>query len=233
MFRGYDLVTLAVVVPTLVVSSLLTARGSLRGQLFVASMFAYSAYAYALYVFGARFNDLFLVHVAVFSLSLFALIFVFIRLDAERIASTFRDRTPTRIVGGVLALLAVSLGAMWIISSVRFAVTGDVPQEASQLILPTEMTHLGYVLDLALLVPGYALAAVLLWRRAAWGYVLAVVLLISGTVHQLSYMAALLSQAMSDVPGATAFDPLEPVILAAYGIAAALLLGNMRVQQHP
>jgi hypothetical protein len=33
--------------------------------------------------------------------------------------------------------------------------------------------HLGYVRDLSLLVPVYATAAVLLWRRAAWGYVLA------------------------------------------------------------
>src|SRR4051794_14384421 len=63
--------------------------------------------------------------------------------------------------------------------------------------------HLGYALDLLLLVPGYATASVLLWRRAPWGYVLATVLLGSGVGSQLDYMTALPFQVAAGVPGST------------------------------
>ena len=55
------------------------------------------------------------------------------------------------------------------------------------------VVHLGIALDLALLVPAYAAGCVLLWRRAAWGYVIAAVVLVSGVAHQVGYLVALLT----------------------------------------
>jgi hypothetical protein len=69
---------------------------------------------------------------------------------------------------------------------------------------------------------------VLLWRRAACGFVLATVMAVFGTVYQLSYMTALLFQANAKVPGATSFDPAEPLIAGAFAVAAVLLLGGLR-----
>ena len=86
------------------------------------------------------------------------------------------------------------------------------------------VVQLGLALDLTVLVPAYALAAVLLWRRAATGYVLATVLLIAGTLHQVSYMVALLFQSTAAVPGAVAFDPFEPVIAALYLAATVAMM---------
>jgi hypothetical protein len=86
------------------------------------------------------------------------------------------------------------------------------------------VVQLGLALDLTLLVPAYAVAAVLLWRRVATGYVLATVLLIAGTLHQASYMVALLFQSTAGVPGAVAFDPFEPVIAALYLTATVVVL---------
>jgi hypothetical protein len=180
------------------------------------------------YVFGTAFNDALLVHVAVFALSVFALVLALANLDIPWIGRRFGPRTPVRWVSVVLGLLAVALGGMWVFFSLRFAVTGEVPHEPSKLILPTATTHLGWVLDLSLLVPAYLLAAILLWRRAAWGYVLASASLVAGTVHQLSYMAALVFQARAGVPGATAFDPQKPFVAAAFLVAAVLLLANVR-----
>ena len=152
--------------------------GSADGWL---SALAYAVYNYAIYVFGSEFNDLFLVHVALFSLSVFALALALANLDVVTVAAGFRAGTPVRSVSVLLLLPAIGLGAMWVFYSLRFAFTGTAPEE-SLLVLPSASVHLGYVLDLALLVPGYALAGVLLWRRAPWGYVMAVF----GTVYQLS-----------------------------------------------
>jgi hypothetical protein len=222
MLHGYDLVTLVLVVPALVLSQLQTRCGSDRAQLIWVGMLAYLVYTYAYYLFGTPFNDLFLLHAAVFSSSLFALVLT-VSLDVPGVAARFSPRTPRRIVGVVLALLAAALGGLWIYASVRFITTGE-PPVGSALVEPDVVVQLGLALDLTLLVPAYALAAVLLWRRIATGYVLATVLLIAGTLHQVSYMVALLFQSAAGVPGAVAFDPFEPVIAALYLTATVPLL---------
>ena len=77
-------------------------------------------------------------------------------------------------------------------------------------------------------MPGYGLAAVLLWRRRPWGYVLAAILLTSGVAHQIGYLVALPFQVAANVPGATAFDPAEPVIATGFLLASVALLVSVR-----
>jgi hypothetical protein len=223
MLRGYDLVTLVFVVPALVLSQLSARRGSDRAQLMWVGMLAYLGYSYAYYLFGVPFSDLFLLHAAVFSCSLFALVLTVSALDVQGIAARYSPRTPRRIVAAVLGLLAAALGGIWVYASIRFITTGELPV-GSALVESDAVVQLGLALDLTLLVPAYALAAVLLWRRAATGYVLAAVLLIAGTLHQVSYMVALLFQSTARLPGAVAFDPFEPVIAALYLTATVAMM---------
>ncbi|HEU4947188.1 MAG TPA: hypothetical protein VFT31_08550 [Kribbella sp.] len=226
MLRGYDLVTLVIAAPVLAISLLPSLRESPRAQLLWTAMLAYGVYNYAIYLFGTAFNDVFLLHVTAFSSSVFAFGLVLANLDAAGIAARFAERTPVRWISVVLLLLGVGLGVLWLFYSVRFAVTGDAPQE-TRLVTPAANLHLAYVLDLALLVPGYLVAGVLLWRRQAWGYVLGAALLGFSVVYQLNYMTALAFQAAADVPGATAFDPQEPPIAAAALAATVVLLAGL------
>jgi hypothetical protein len=196
MLRGYDLVTLVLIVPALVLSQLSTSRGSDRAQLIWVGMLAYLSCNYAYYLFGVPFSDLFLLHAAVFSSSLLA------------------------------------LGGIWVYASIRFITTGELPA-GSALVESNAVVQLGLALDLTVLVPAYALAAVLLWRRAATGYVLATVLLIAGTLHQVSYMVALLFQSTAAVPGAVAFDPFEPVIAALYLAATVAMMVTASPRHQP
>jgi hypothetical protein len=92
----------------------------------------------------------------------------------------------------------------------------------------TTLIHTSAVLDLAVQVPLYAVGAVLLWRRSAWGYVLAFVALLSGIPEQISYLVGMPFQVWAGVPGAVAFDPLEPVIAGLYVLAFALLVLGSR-----
>jgi hypothetical protein len=199
MLRGYDLVTLLVAVPLLATALWSMRRGSVRAQLVWIGVLAYGVYNYAVYLFGSAFNDLFLVHVVVFSASLGALVSALSTLDTAGIARRMSLRTPARWISGLLAVLALGLGGMWIVNSVRFAVTGATPP-GSALVETATVTHLGYALDLSLLVPAYTLAAVLLWRRAAWGHVAAAAVLISGTLHQVGYLVALPLQVRAGQP---------------------------------
>ena len=226
MLRGYDLAALVAAVPALAATLAPSLRSSIRARLVAAGLLAFVVYDYAYYVFGTTFNDLFLLHVATFSTATFALILTLSSLDVGGSAARFRARTPVRTVAVLLAVLAAGLAVLWISEALAFALSGTVPDEGNALVYPIAMTHLGYVMDLAFLVPAYALGAALLWRRRPWGYVLGVVLLVAGTFTQLTYIAALVFQFRAGIEGASAFDPFEPVILAAYLVSAGLLLAN-------
>jgi hypothetical protein len=228
MFRGYDLVALTIIAPLLAVTLLPALRRSARAELVRTGLLAYVTYHSALYVFGTEFNDIFLIHVAMFSLSVIALCLALGRMDVPEIAHRFALRTPVRFIGGILLFLAATLAVFWSAPSLRFAVTGELPEEGSQLIVPIDMTHLGWVLDLSLLVPAYALAGILLWRRASWGYVLATVVLIAGVLQQVDYMVALVFQATANIPGASGYDPIEPFITAIYLVGATVMLTRVR-----
>lgn len=232
MFRGYDLTTLVLAVPALAVSLGFTARAPqrdlIRTRLLALGVLVYATYTYAIYVFGTAFGPLLLLHVGAFASSLFALVFTLSTTDVAASAEALRSRAPARTAAALLGLLAVSLGGMWVVGALRLVVTGQVPEEGSLLVLPVELTHLAYVLDLSVLVPAYLLAAVLLWRRDPWGYVLAGALLIAGIGQQVGYQVALVFQRAADIPGAVAFDPVEPAIVAVYVLGALLVLVGVR-----
>lgn len=78
-----DGVTLVVGIPLLLVSLLLSLRGTIRGRLLLAGALGYFTYTYASYSFLAMYNDLFLVYVLLFSGSLFAFILVFRSVERE------------------------------------------------------------------------------------------------------------------------------------------------------
>ncbi|SDO69554.1 hypothetical protein SAMN04515671_1729 [Nakamurella panacisegetis] len=227
MLRGFDLVTAVLVVPGLIGSLIGVRRGSLTAELVWVGLLAAAVYTYSIYVFGCTFNALFLVHVGVLSASTVALILALVRLDVARVRVRLRPAAPVRWTSVLLGLLALGLGAMWAVSSLRFALTGAAPVSSS-LVETDAMVHLGYALDLSLLVPAYATGAVLLWRRAPWGHVIAAVVLVSGLVHQVGYLVAMPFQVAAGVPGAVRTDLAEPVIIALFLIAAWLLLASLR-----
>lgn len=227
MLRANDLVTVLVVVPGLGLALRRAARGSVMAHLVVASLVAYVVYTYAYYLFGTGFNDLFLLHTAIFSAGLVALGLLLASLDVDVLGSRFHGRTASRVVAGSLGVLGVALGGMWVYVALDNAVTGNLPA-GSRLVETDAVVHLGMALDLTLLVPLYLAAAVLLWRRAPWGYVLAGPALFAGVLHQVSYVVAMPLQVAADVPGAVSYDPGEPVIVLLYLAASALLIHGAR-----
>jgi hypothetical protein len=229
MLRGYDVVTLIVVVPALFLAWVRARGGSEWARLIMASLLLYLAYTYAYYLFGTGFNDLLLLHTVVFSGSLAALILSLVSLDPDRLVVGFSTRTPVRAVATVLGVLAVALGGMWLAVCVNYLLS-ESPPTGSALVETDTVVKLGIVLDLTVLVPLYLVAAVLLWRRRPWGFVLATLVLVSGVLHQVSYLVALIAQKLAGVPDAVAFDPLEPAILLLYVAATVgLLAGRRRV----
>lgn len=220
MFQGYDVVNVLVAVALVVLISV--RRSSQPVVLARASLLAYLAYNFAYYLFGTGFNDLFLLHVVVFSAALAGLAATALQVEQDRVGPT-STTSARRVAAAVLAVLATALGGMWVYFAIHNAMTGEVPP-GSRLVETDTVVHLGMALDLAFLVPWYATAAVLLWRGRPSGYAAAVIALAAGMLHQVSYVIALPVQVAADIPGAAALDPGEPVIVLLYGVGLAVLL---------
>ncbi|HJX06865.1 MAG TPA: hypothetical protein VJ736_02235 [Actinomycetota bacterium] len=222
--RGGDLVTLLLVVPGLSAATLFARRRSVPARLIWGGLLGYGVYNYAFYVFGAAFNDLFLVHVAVFSASIFALIAWAARLDARAIATRFDARTPRRAVAVFLIVVGAVFATLWTAFSLIYAVTGHLTLGAATL----SGMHVVFALDLSLMAPSMVAGGVLLWRRRPWGYVAAIVLCVFGAAYQANLAAAGVFQMNAGVPGAKLVDPVGAAVLVAFVVAALAMLRRVR-----
>ena len=107
-FRGGDLATLVLVVPVLVGSLILSMRGSSRARTVWIGALAYGAYNYAYYVFGAAFNDVFLLHIALLTLAIWTTALAVASLDVRAVAAAFRIGRAARWIGGFLVVVESS-----------------------------------------------------------------------------------------------------------------------------
>lgn len=222
--RGNDLVTLIVVVPLLVAAMVHSRRGSQRAQLVWLGSLAYMLYNYAFYLFGAAFNDYFLIYAALLALTILTFLFALPTIDAAGIGRQFRLRTPVRWISVYLLLIAVFLGGMWITQSLRFVATGEVPPVIIDSEHPTSVV---FALDLALLVPFLVVAAIWLWQHRPWGYVLGAILLVKGTAYPLALVAMSVFAHDAGIPGAFDLMPLWVGFTVVSLVAAGFLFGNM------
>jgi hypothetical protein len=126
--RGQDLVTLVAGVPLLVGALVAARRGSARAHLLWLGALGYLAYTYTSYAFGARFNALFLVYVALMDVTLYALALGLTATDAPALAARFSPRAPTRRVGGFLIAVSALMAFVWLADVVPAALLGSVPQ---------------------------------------------------------------------------------------------------------
>lgn len=232
MFRGWDLVTVLVVAPALAVGVLSLHRPSRTPTLAVTSLAVYLAYSYAYYLFGTGFNDLFLVHIAVFVAAAVTIALGLRALPGTGAPPLRLARPRARLAALLLGALTVGLAGMWIVAGIDNALSGAVPA-GSRLVETETVVRLGIVMDLAVLAPFYATAALLLWRGTVWGFLLGTVAVSSGLLLQLGYVVAMPVQVAADVPGAARGDPAEPVIVLVYLFSALLLARARRMSAAP
>lgn len=94
-----DCVTVFLGVPLLILSLVFARKGYLRARLLLAGTLAYFLYTYMSYSFLSMYNALFLVYVALMSLSLFAFVLVMMTFDMRSFVQAFDDRFPAKPIG--------------------------------------------------------------------------------------------------------------------------------------
>lgn len=214
-----DAVTLVVGVPLLLVALWFYRQGRVRGQLLLAGTLAYFLYTYTSMAFGAAYNELFLVYVALFSLSLFAFILAMVAVDLPSLPAHFTDRLPRRTIASFLFAAGLFLLVAWLGRIVPPLLAGSPP-----IGLTTNTTLFIQVMDLGLIVPLVFLAGIMLLRRRPLGYLLASVGLIKFVTMGLALIAMMIGQLLAGVEFSMAEAIIFPVLaLAAIAMAYILL----------
>lgn len=222
---GNDAVTLFLAVPMLVAAMIFSQRGSLKAQLIWMGALDYMLYNYAFYLFGAAFNWFFLVYAALLALSIFALIFGLIKLDVNGISQQVRKDAPVKWIGGYFLFVASGLGLVYLIQSVGFIFTDNVPAIVTMSEHPTNVV---FALDLTLLIPWLILGAIWLMKRQSWGYVIAGILNVKGPLYTLVLAVNSILVVRAGI-SQTSELPLWGTLTALGLIASALFYGNLKV----
>jgi hypothetical protein len=214
--HGQDWVTLVIGVPLLVVSLVFSVRGSLRAQLVRLGALAYFLYTYVSYTFGAAYNDLFLLYVAILSFSFFAFVLGMMALDVRDIRFRFSERTPEKIVAIYFLVFGLLIAFQWLSEILPAIVARQLPDT---IVATRVYTLVIQALDLGLVIPLLILTGILLWRRKPWGYALAGLLLVKVSMLGLAVISMMFFMARAANP-----VPLGQVILFAVITVLAVAL---------
>jgi hypothetical protein len=208
---GQDAATLLVGLPLLFTGLLLARNGSLRGQLLLAGGLGYMLYTYTSYTFLMTYNELFLLYVALFSLSLFAFILALSGMDAELVSQKVSGRMPRRSIAIFLMLIAAFLSLVWLGRIVPPLAAGTPPFG-----LESYTTLVIQALDLGIIVPASVITAVLLWQKRPWGYTLTSVLIVKGLMMGAALVAMIVGQVLAGVT----VGIVESVVFTGIALAA-------------
>jgi hypothetical protein len=225
--QANDLVTLVLGLPLLAVSFWLTLRGSLRGRLMLTGTLGFILYTYITMCFGAAYNRLFLVYVALFSLSLFAFVLSVMSFDLKTLPQHFSDKLPRRWIAGLLFFAAAFLGLAWL---------GRIAATFSQNVIPAlenSTSMFIQAMDLGIIMPTCILSAILLLRRSAWGYLLASVGMLKFLTLGIAVALMALNMARVGVPISVIELGVFPTMALANLVMTIILLRNIDGKKAP
>lgn len=223
--QGNDILTLAVGLPLLMISSWLAFRGSLRGRLLLTGTLGFFLYTYLSMCMLTSFNQLFLVYVALFALSLYAFILSMMSFDLATLPQHFSERLPRGWIAALLFLIGGFLSLAWL---------GKVVPPVLQNVTPTlenTTTFVIQAMDLALIVPLAVLSGILLMRRSAWGYLLASVFVMKAITLGLAVSAMSINMTLAGTPDSLTIIVPFLVITLLNLFAAVSLLKNFHQER--
>ncbi len=223
-FRGTDMITLVINLPLLIFAFWQYRRGSLRGGLLLSGALGYSLYNAMSLAFGASYNPLFLVYVALFSASLFAVSLLMTSFDLDALP---RHVAPSMQRRGMAIFLFVAGGVLFLVWLMDI-VSGWLPNAVPQA-LQHSTTIVTYAMDMGIICPLAIWIGVMLLRRVPLGYPLGVQLIMLNGLVGLVVIAQTVMILMAGVRMETAqiMAFVAPFVILA-GFAVWLTLNFFR-----
>ena len=193
-FRGTDAVTLFISIPLLLVSYILSRRGSYKFHIILLGVLYYFLYNGASMTFSAGFNPLFLVYTALFSTSLFAVIVGLTTFDLEGLAKRILPGFPRRRIAVFNIAIGIITFLLWMSEIIPSLMTGKAPENLGP--YTTMFTH-GF--DSAVITPAAVLAGIFILQRKPLGYLLAAPTMILCALVGAVVIGQTISQALEGI----------------------------------
>jgi hypothetical protein len=171
---GQDAVDLYLIVPALIITGLLAARGKRAAALLWGGVVLYIMYTYVIYCFDVHFNQLFIVYCLTLGLSFYAFACVLFMGTKEPVADWFSDALPLKTIGTFLLAIPCVFYVLWLSEIIPATMGGSIPQSIIDAGLPTNPVH---VMDLSVLLPGMCITGALFVKRKSLGFLLAPIML--------------------------------------------------------
>jgi hypothetical protein len=166
---GQDMVNLFLVVPLLLVSLVLTNRGSKIASLFLGGTLAYILYSFVIYSLGIHFNQMFLLYTATLGLSLYAFI-LYMNDMLKKDLSEWFENAPKKLIGIYLIIVAAIFYALWLQSIIPALINKTIPDDVANYDLLVNPVH---VIDMAFALPALILGGILIMKAKSTGYLIA------------------------------------------------------------
>lgn len=211
---GWDIVTLVVAVPALLLTVPSVVRGSFRGRLVAIGLLGYLLYQYLEYAVTWAFGPLFPLFIFIYAASLGAVVWLGVGIAREGVEGRFGDGFPRRSYALLTGGLAVLLTLLWA-QRIATGLGGDL--EAAS--LWGETTMVVQALDLGLVVPTAMFIAMLTWRRSPIGYVLAAIWIVFSIAMASAIVGMLVAAGFVE----STFEIPPMVIFGAYLLGGVVL----------
>lgn len=171
IFRSFDWVNLVLVIPLFLLGLFMYRLGKLRGKLLLASLFTYLAYIYLIGVMGNAFNQLFLVWTALLSIGFFGLCITLADTDIASLPGKAGDKFPRKSVSVYIVSVGLILLLQYL-AEIFSAYAAGAPPASLDHYTTLELA----ALELAIMIPLHIVGGFSLWRKQAWGYLIASIL---------------------------------------------------------
>ena len=177
--KAQDIVTLIIGIPLLIISLIWVNRKSIKGKLLLTGTIGYFLYTYTSYSFLVSYNKIFLLYVALMSLSFFSFILNITSTELKNLENHFKSKFPKKYIG----IFSIAIGAficfLWL--SMIISSIGTVPA-----VLEHYTTLVIQAMDLGLIAPASIFSGIMLLKNKSIGYLLAPVIIIKGATLALA-----------------------------------------------
>lgn len=219
--QANDHITLIIGLPLLVISAILAFRGSLRGRLLLTGTLGFFFYTYMSMSMLTAYNNLFLVYVALFGLSLYAFILSLLSFDLEDLPRHFSEKLPRGWMAALMFLVGAFLSLAWLGRIIPPLFNNTIP------LLEGTTTLVIQAMDLVLIVPMAILGGILLLKRSPWGYLISSILFLKSITLGVAVSTMSIFMAARGVPESLGVMIPFLIITALNLIFAIILLRNI------
>jgi hypothetical protein len=220
--QANDLITLVIGLSLLVVATWMAFRGSLRGRLLLTGTLGFILYTYMSMSTLTSFNVLFVVYIALFTLSMYAFILSMMSFDLNDLPKHFSDKLPRGWIAGLMFVIAGFFALAWL-----GRIFAALQQDAIPA-LENTTTMVIQFMDLGLIAPAAVLGGILILRRSAWGYLLSSIMMTKGVTLGLAVSTMAINMALKGIPDSLGIIIPFLIITTANLVMTVVVLKNIK-----